>query len=320
MRAGFAGTPEFAARALAALHESGQAIPIVLTQPDRRSGRGLAINSSPVKRFAAAHGLPTLQPARLRDPDVLATLHRTELDVLVVAAYGLLLPQPVLDWPRYGCLNIHASLLPRWRGAAPVARAIEAGDPVTGITIMQMDAGLDTGPILAREELSIGPRETAGSLHDRLSSVGARLIVEVLARLERDRSLASAPQPERGVTYAAKIARSDRIVFWTATADEIDRKVRALSPSPGALAAWRGAPLQIVEAEPLPGAVGETAEGTSAGAILSVSRDGIDVRCAAHTALRLRQLQPAGGRVMSAGAFAAGRGVAVGGRFEPGIA
>jgi len=318
MRAGFAGTPEFAARALAALHQSGHVIPVVLTQPDRPSGRGLAISASPVKRFALTYALPTLQPARLRDPDVLAKLRRTDLDVLVVAAYGLILPQAVLDWPRYGCLNIHASLLPRWRGAAPVARAIEAGDTVTGSTIMQMDAGLDTGPIIARRELPIGPRETAGSLHDRLASVGARLIVETLATLERDGRLASIPQPDQGVTYAAKIERSDRIVAWTATADEVDRKVRALSPAPGAVAAWGETPVRIVEAEPLPG--GETALGAGVGEVIALVRDGIDVRCGAHTALRLRRLQPAGGRVMSASAFAAGRGVAVGARFEPGIA
>ncbi|HSC97629.1 MAG TPA: methionyl-tRNA formyltransferase [Casimicrobiaceae bacterium] len=317
MRAGFAGTPEFAARALAALHQSGHVIPVVLTQPDRPSGRGLAISASPVKRFALTHGLPTLQPGRLRDPDVLATLRQTDLDVLVVAAYGLILPQAVLDWPRYGCLNIHASLLPRWRGAAPIARAIEAGDTVTGSTIMQMDAGLDTGPIIARQELPIGPRETAGSLHDRLASVGARLIVETLATLERDGRLESTPQPDQGVTYAAKIERSDRVVAWTATADAVDRKVRALSPAPGAVVAWGETPVRIVEAEPLPG--GE-ANGAGVGEVIALARDGIDVCCGAHTALRLRRLQPAGGRVMSASAFAAGRGVAVGSRFAPGIA
>jgi len=167
MRVGFAGTPEFAARALAALHEGDHTIPLVLTQPDRPSGRGMIPTASPVKRYAQAHGLPLAQPPRLRDAGIQAQLRGVDLDVLVVAAYGLILPQAVLDWPRHGCLNIHASLLPRWRGAAPIARAVEAGDRESGITIMQMDAGLDTGPIVTAERLPLGPRETAGGLHDR---------------------------------------------------------------------------------------------------------------------------------------------------------
>jgi len=170
MRAGFAGTPEFAARALAALHQAGFTIPLVLTQPDRPSGRGMALAASPVKHFALTHGVSVHQPASLRNPEAQAALFGVDLDVLVVAAYGLILPQAVLDWPRLGCLNIHASLLPRWRGAAPIARAIEAGDPASGITIMQVDAGLDTGPIVHQERVPIGPRETAGSLHDRLAA------------------------------------------------------------------------------------------------------------------------------------------------------
>jgi methionyl-tRNA formyltransferase len=284
----------------------------------------MTVTASPVKRFALAHRLPIAQPARLRDSDALATLRRTELDVLVVAAYGAILPQAVLDWPRHGCINIHASLLPRWRGAAPVARAVEAGDTVTGITIMQMDAGLDTGAMLAREEVPIAPRDTAGSLHDRLAELGARVIVDVLRALERDGALHGTAQPEDGVTYAAKIERSDRIVRWTATAIEIDRKVRALSPAPGAVATWHGTPFRIIDAEP---ALAEGAHidekppsASECGAVLAVDQAGIDVRCGANTRLRLRSLQPAGGRAMPANAFAVGRAVVVGARFGPGVA
>src|SRR6185369_7203420 len=187
-----------------ALHDSDYTIPLVLTQPDRPSGRGMAVTPSAVKRYATAHGLYVLQPASLRDGGVQAALRAVDLDVLVVAAYGLILPQPVLEWPRRGCVNIHASLLPRWRGAAPIARAIEAGDTSTGITIMQMDAGLDTGAMLAVERVSIADRDTAGTLHDRLADVGARLIVETLRDLENGKVRAT-PQPAVGVTYATKI-------------------------------------------------------------------------------------------------------------------
>jgi len=257
------------------------------------------------------HALPTLQPPRMRDADVLATLRRTELDVLVVAAYGLILPQAVLDWPRHGCLNIHASLLPRWRGAAPIARAIEAGDRESGITIMQMDAGLDTGPIVTAEMLPIGPRETAGALHDRLAALGARLVVDALAGLARDGALTSRSQPADGVTYAAKIERADRDVDWRASAQAIDRKVRALAPAPGALAGWDGVQTRIVAAEP----VDEAAPGKTPGEVVAVSPAGIAVCCGNGTVLRLTSVQPASGRTMPAAAFAAGRGVAPGGRF-----
>jgi methionyl-tRNA formyltransferase len=248
MRVGFAGTPDFAACALAAIHESGYTIPLVLTQPDRPSGRGMALAASAVKRYAVAHALPVQQPAGVRSPDVQAALRQVQLDVLVVAAYGLILPQAVLDWPRHGCLNIHASLLPRWRGAAPIPRAIQAGDTVTGVSIMQMDAGLDTGPIVCREEAPIGAAETAGSLRDRLAVVGARLIVDALRALERDGVLAATPQPGNGATYAAKIERTDRIVDWRAAAAAIDRQVRALTPAPGAVAGWRGMAVRILGA------------------------------------------------------------------------
>jgi methionyl-tRNA formyltransferase len=311
MRVGFAGTPEFAARALAALHDSGYTIPLVLTQPDRPSGRGMARRPSAVKRYAAEHGLALLQPASLRSADTQSARRAVDLDVLVVAAYGLILPQPVLDWPRRGCVNIHASLLPRWRGAAPIARAIEAGDATSGITIMQMDAGLDTGPILSMEQVPIRTGDTAGSLHDRLAEVGARLIVQTLRALERGH-VAPSRQPATGVTYAAKIDRSERPVDWSAPAVAIDRKVRALSPAPGATASWRGVPLRIVSAEPVV-ARADQAEG---GTIVAVGAAGIDVACGGGTLLRLVELQPAGGRAMGAAAFAAGRALVPGGRFD----
>jgi len=311
MRVGFAGTPEFAARALAALHEGGYTIPLVLTQPDRRSGRGMVPSASPVKRYAQVHGLPLAQPPGLRNVDVQAQLRDVDVAVLVVAAYGLILPQAVLDWPRHGCLNIHASLLPRWRGAAPIARAIEAGDRESGITIMQMDAGLDTGPIVTAEMLPIGPRETAGALHDRLAALGARLVVDALAGLARDGALTSRSQPADGVTYAAKIERADRDVDWRASAQAIDRKVRALAPAPAALAGWDGVQTRIVAAEP----VDEAAPGKTPGEVVAVSPAGIAVCCGNGTVLRLTSVQPASGRTMPAAAFAAGRGVAPGGRF-----
>ena len=312
MRAGFAGTPEFAARALAALHEAGYTIPLVLTQPDRPSGRGMKVMPSPVKRYARAHALRVEQPASLKGTDVQLALRDVELDVLVVAAYGLILPQPVLDWPRRGCLNIHASLLPRWRGAAPIARTLEAGDTATGITIMQMDAGLDTGPMLRCESIPIAADETAGTLHDRLADLGARLIVETLRLIEKGAAVESTPQPATGVTYAAKIDRAERRIDWTATATVLDRKVRALSPTPGATAAWRGTALRIVAATVPDSKSGDPAPGT----VVRVTSAGIDVACGARTTLRLTAVQPAGGRAMTAAAFAAGRGIVAGVAFE----
>ena len=316
MRVGFAGTPDFAVRMLAAVHRAGYTIPVVLAQPDRPSGRGLAVVSSAVKRYAQAHGLTVEQPVTLRNAAVQAALREIELDVLVVAAYGLILPQAVLDWPARGCVNVHASLLPRWRGAAPIARAIEAGDPMTGITIMQMDAGLDTGPMLRRESIPIGARDTAGTLHDRLAELGARLLVATLDALRDDASAPATPQPGDGVTYANKLGRGDRIVRWTRPADAIDRQVRALSPAPGALAAFHGAALRVVAAVPLDASLARSLPSGDAGTVLDVTPPGIDVACGSGTAVRLTDVQPASGRVMTASAFAAGRGIRAGSRFD----
>src|SRR5436190_19458491 len=247
MRVAFAGTPEFAQVALARLHGAGFTIPLVLTQPDRPAGRGMKLQASPVKAFALEHGLPVAQPRSLRldgkFPDDAQAARQALLDarpdVLVVAAYGLILPQWVLDLPPRGCLNIHASLLPRWRGAAPIHRAIEAGDSVTGITIMQMDAGLDTGDMLLGEKLRIAPDDTTASLHDRLAALGGRLIVEAL-ELAACGGLVATPQPTDGVTYARKVEKTEAAVDWTQPADVIERRIRAFDPFPGVSAELGG--------------------------------------------------------------------------------
>ena len=316
---GFAGTPEFAARALDALRHAGYTIPIVLTRPDRPSGRGMRPAASPVTALALRHGLPVVKPATLRDPATLAGLTAVSLDVLVVAAYGMILPPEVLGWPGHGCLNIHASLLPRWRGAAPIARAIEAGDRESGITVMQMDAGLDTGAIVRRRAIPIDPRETAGSLHDRLAALGAESIVEVIGALARDGRLDAVPQSAEGVTWAAKIGSADEAIDWTQGPALVDRRIRALTPSPGAVARWQGRPAKILEAWPV-AATGdrEAVSGVPPGTVLRVGPAGIEVACglgAEAGALRLVRVQPAGGRPMAASAFAAGRRIALGERF-----
>ena len=308
----FAGTPAFAARALEAIHARGYRIRVVLTQPDRPSGRGLAVAASPVKRFALDHGLQVLQPQSLKDEAAQAALAGMVPDVLVVAAYGLILPQAVLDRPRHGCLNIHASLLPRWRGAAPIARAIEAGDRTSGITIMRMDAGLDTGPVIRATPVEIDPRETTGSLTDRLAGLGATMIVDALDRLARGGSLAATAQPAEGVTYAAKITRADSHLDWSHDATALDRRIRALTPSPGASVAWRGRPVKILAAVPL-----DDRASATPGTIMAVGAQGVDVACGSDSVLRLTRLQPAAGKPMAAAAFAAGYRAVPGTRFEP---
>jgi len=265
MNIAFAGTPEFASVALAALHAAGHRITLVLTQPDRPAGRGLKLQASPVKQFALAHGLPVAQPRSLRldgkypqdAADAQAQLAQGAPELVVVAAYGLILPRWVLDLPPRGCLNIHGSLLPRWRGAAPIHRAIEAGDPATGITIMQMDEGLDTGDMLLLEPEVIRADDTTTSLHDRLAALGARLVVQALAGLEQG-ALQRQPQPAEGVTYAHKIAKTEAALDWTRPAAELERRLRAFDPFPGCTAdidsqplkLWRG---RVVSARGTPG-------------------------------------------------------------------
>ena len=309
LRVGFAGTPGFAATALAALADAGFTIPLVLTRPDRPKGRGLALAPSPVKVLALARGIPVQQPPTLKSPDARAAAQAVPLDVLVVAAYGLILPQAVLAWPRAGCINIHASLLPRWRGAAPIARAVEAGDRVSGVTIMQMDAGLDTGPMLARRELVLDPRETAGTLHDRIAIAGAEAIVATLRTLEREGRLAGTPQPAAGATYANKIGRDDARLDWTREAATLDRQVRAMNPVPGAWTTFGGDDVKVWRATPLP-----ASSAAPPGTVLAVGAPGIDVACG-QGALRIEMLQPAGGRRMEAAAFVAGRAIAPGAHF-----
>lgn len=230
MRVIFMGTPDFSVPVLDALHQSHE-VAAVYSQPPRPAGRGQALRPSPVQARAEALGLPIRHPTSLRTPEALAEFAALQADVAVVVAYGLILPQAILDAPNRGCLNIHASLLPRWRGAAPIHRAIMAGDAQTGICIMQMEAGLDTGPVLLREAVTIGAEETTGELHDRLSSMGAALICQALGRLA---DLTPDPQPDDGVTYAAKIDKAEARVDWTLPAVEVDRLIRGLSPFPGA--------------------------------------------------------------------------------------
>jgi len=315
MRVGFAGTPDFAARALAAIAGAGYTIPLVLTQPDRPHGRGLKVAPSPVKTYAQARGIPIAQPRSLRDPAQRAPVIAVPLDVLVVAAYGLILPPDVLDWPRYGCLNIHASRLPRWRGAAPIQRAIEAGDGETGVTIMQMDAGLDTGPMIAARAVPIAATDTAGTLHDKLAAAGAVAIAAALAVLARDGALPSHPQPAEGVTYAAKLTPGDAAIDWRLPAVVIERKLRALDPVPGARSTLGDRALKVFGAEPTVGGAH-----TAAGTIVAVAPVGIDVACgpAGGERLRLTVVLPAGGTRMPAAAFARGHGVTPGMRFGDG--
>jgi methionyl-tRNA formyltransferase len=280
MRVVFMGTPDFAVPALEALVAAGHAVVCVYCQPPRPAGRGKAARPGPVHRRAVEMGLPVRHPARLRDPAEQAVFAALGADVAVVAAYGLILPQVVLDAPARGCLNIHASLLPRWRGAAPIQRAIMAGDAETGVCIMAMEAGLDTGPVLLRRAVPIGPRDTSGTLHARLGALGAEMIVDALARLDE---LVPAPQPEAGVTYAAKIDKAEARVDWTRPAAEVDRLIRGLSPFPGAWCEIGGERVKLL--------LSEVAEG--AGAPGTVLDDRLTVACGTG-AVRITELQRAG--------------------------
>jgi methionyl-tRNA formyltransferase len=295
MRIIFAGTPEFAAQALSALIATGHEIALVLTQPDRPAGRGMQLQPSAVKKVALAHGIPVFQPEKLRDPATHQPIRDAAADVMVVAAYGLILPQAVLDIPPRGCINIHASLLPRWRGAAPIQRAIEAGDAEMGVTIMQMEAGLDTGPMLLADTLKVGAGETAGELHDRLAAQGARLIVQALAQFDQ---LRPCPQPADGVTYATKIEKAEAQLDWNTPAELLARKVRAFNPFPGATLPLAGHTVKIWRATPCAGS------GTP-GQVLTASADGIVVACA-EGALCLTELQKPGGRRLASADFLRG--------------
>ncbi|AYH41834.1 methionyl-tRNA formyltransferase [Azoarcus sp. DN11] len=308
LRVAFAGTPEFAAAALEAILAAGFEVPLVLTQPDRPAGRGMKLTASAVKQVALAHGIAVDQPEKLRTEEQRAALAACAPDILVVAAYGLLLPPAVLGLPRLlGCINIHASLLPRWRGAAPIHRAIEAGDAETGITIMQMDAGLDTGAMLMKRALAIAPEDTTATLHDRLAALGAEMVVAALHALPQG-ELTPEPQPEAGVTYAAKIGKAEAAIDWRRPALEIARAVRAFNPFPGAVGTLRDVPVKVWRAEP---GAGTGAPGT----VLSADASGVVVACGAG-ALRLVELQKPGSRRMPAGEFLRGFPVSAGERFD----
>ena len=303
MKLVFAGTPEFAAIALEALLGAGHDLALVLTQPDRPSGRGLKATSSAVKSFALRHALALAQPASVKDPSIPAAVAALEPDALVVAAYGLILPRALLAVPRLGAINIHASLLPRWRGAAPIQRALLAGDAQTGITIMQMDEGLDTGPILAQEAIPIAANDTAQTLHNKLASLGAQLIVRTLAA-----PLVSRPQNAARANYAAKIERGEACLDWRDGATINERKVRAFNPVPGAYTELGGALLKIWRAALAPEATGVPGTVCEAGAA------GIVVACGTG-ALRLLEVQRAGGRRLAAADFLAGSPLVAGARL-----
>ena len=302
MRVVFAGTPDFSATALAALHAAGFTIPLVLTQPDRPAGRGLQLHPSAVKRLALDLGLPLAQPRSLRLDGKFAdaaaaareALDAAAPDVMVVAAYGLILPQWVLTLPRLGCLNIHASLLPRWRGAAPIQRAIEAGDAATGITIMQMNAGLDTGPMLLEQVTPIGPDDSSATLHLRLAVIGATLIIQALHRLETG-DLAGQPQPAEGVTYASKVDKAEAAIDWSEPAAVIERCVRAFDPAPGTSFVWGGEVVKLWRARARPG------QGAP-GAVLDLGDGRLVVACGAGL-LELLEVQPPGGRRIAAAQY-----------------
>jgi methionyl-tRNA formyltransferase len=306
MRLVFAGTPEFAARALAALIDAGHELRLVLTQPDRRSGRGMQVSESAVKRLASLRGLQVFQPAKLGDSSSLAQIATARPDALVVAAYGLILPQSVLDLAPHGAINIHASLLPRWRGAAPIQRALLAGDRRTGITIMQMDAGLDTGPILAQRALEIAPDEDAGSLHDRLAALGAEMIVAELAAILSGRAQARA-QPHEGVTYAHKLGKSETMLDWARPAVELERAVRAFRPSPGAQTRVRGETIKIWRAA-LVQCRGRPGEVVGAGP------NDVVVACG-EGGLAIKEIQRAGARRLSVAEVLRGWPIRVGERL-----
>ena len=305
MKVIFAGTPDFAAAALKAIAAAGFEIPLVLTQPDRPKGRGMQLAPSPVKQAALELGLRVAQPEKLRNnAEALQMLEEVEADVMVVAAYGLILPQDVLDAPKHGCLNIHASLLPRWRGAAPIQRAIEAGDAETGVCIMQMDIGLDTGYVVSEHRYAIQPTDTANEVHDALMNLGAEAIVADLQQLKTEGRLKSVKQPEEGVTYAQKLSKEEARIDWNESAAVIERKIRAFNPVPAAWVEYQGKPMKIWRAEVV-------AQQGRAGEVLSCSSDGLIIACGAN-ALKITQLQPSGSKRMDIAAFAAGHTVEAG--------
>jgi methionyl-tRNA formyltransferase len=303
----FAGTPEFAVPALLALVEAGHEIVLVLTQPDRPSGRGMKLTPSPVKAAALAHDTPVFQPQTLKDADTQARIAAAEADAMIVAAYGLIIPQSVLKMPRYGCFNIHASLLPRWRGAAPIQRAMLAGDQETGVTIMEVVPALDAGAMITKGSIPITERDTAQSLHDALARMGAELMVQAINKLQDEGRLDSIPQDESLVTYAHKLDKSEAVMDWNKNADELSRQVRAFNPFPVAQTFLSGKPCRIWMAQATPGRA-------MPGVVADV-RDGITVGCG-EGLLKIEELQMPGGKRMAAREFLAGHPLKVGDRFS----
>lgn len=287
----FAGTPEFAAEHLKALLSSDHRVVAVYTQPDRPAGRGRRLTPSPVKAVALEADIPVYQPLSLKDPEAQAELAALNADIMVVVAYGLLLPQAVLDTPRLGCINVHASLLPRWRGAAPIHRALLAGDARTGVTIMQMDAGLDTGAMLLKADCAIEPDDSSATLHDRLIELGRPALIEALNGLEADTLSAEAQQDDQA-TYASKLTKAEGELDWHRPATELDRQVRGLTPWPGAYTRWRGETLKVQQARAL-----DEAAQAQPGTLIRISDTGLDVACG-RGVLRLERIQLPGKRVM----------------------
>lgn len=304
----FAGTPDFAVSSLKALVRSDHRVVAVYTQPDRPAGRGRKLAASPVKRFAEQQGIPVFQPESLKDAGELTRLSALKPDVMVVVAYGLILPQSVLDIPRLGCLNVHASLLPRWRGAAPIQRAIEAGDAITGITIMQMAAGLDTGPMLAQAETAITPDDTAAALHDRLAELGANSLLQALRQLESG-PVEAVPQDDHQATYAHKLTKSEATIDWSMTAEQLRRKVCAFNPWPTANSSWKGKRLRLLQATTTPGCADR-----DAATVCAIDDNGISV-ATADGCLVIRQLQLEGGRPQNSKEFINGHPIRVGDRL-----
>ncbi len=314
MKIVFAGTPDFAAQAMRAIDQAGHEIVLALTQPDRRAGRGMHLHASPVKVFAQEHNIPVLQPATLKQDHVdlqkrtvaqeaYQYLSSIEFDAMVVVAYGLILPQDILDLAskngRHGCFNIHASLLPRWRGAAPIQRAIESGDASTGISIMQMDAGLDTGDTVLVGDLTIAPQETSASLHDRLAALGAELMVKTLNALERGAVITRTPQSSDGITYAEKILKNEAEIDWQLSAVEIDRRIRAFNPFPGATSSLNGDLLKFWDSC-LPNK-GQSEQSLNPGQVLGFSEDGVYVQCGVGV-IEILEMQKPGGKKTGASA------------------
>jgi methionyl-tRNA formyltransferase len=307
LRIGFAGTPAFAECALQSILDAGFNVVVALTQPDRPSGRGMQLTPSPVKQLAVQHGIPVEQPVSLRNDEAQALVRSFNLDVLVVVAYGLILPQAVLDMPRYGCLNIHGSILPRWRGAAPIHRAIEAGDTETGVCIMQMDAGLDTGGVVDEARLPIAVTDTTALLHDRLAALGAERIVAVLKKLAAGESLVAVAQPETGITYAHKLEKQESLLNLKADATELDRKIRAYNPFPGAVLHAGNKAIKIWGARIVDGVSATSQPGT----VLAAGDAGVVVACG-NGALCLEVLQAPGGKRLPAADFLRGHSLPVG--------